>query len=127
MLLLKFVFTYLLALGVIAGMTSGMLALDSCETAPEPAVAEHSHGDDCCPGPIDEDPESDPCTPHEEGPCQGDHHHHHVGCTHVMPLLADLQTRLSLNSSDFSRLLFSIEDDGAPETPVYEMDKPPLI
>jgi len=56
-----------------------------------------------------------------------DHHHHHIGCTHVMPLVADLQTRLSFNSAAYSRVLLSFEDACAPETPVYEMDKPPLI
>lgn len=79
----------------------------------------HSHGD--CTGDHEESDEGD-CPPD----C-GDHHHHHGTCFHSMQLslIGEGQCRLSPPHS--VSLGCERQHLRAPDGPVMEMDKPPLI
>lgn len=114
-------------------MGSRLVAFDLCQSSSSESAQEqagHSHEHTCC---AHDEPAAPvapvelPCDSDDESPCPVEHHHHHIGCTHVMPLVADLQGRISFSSSACSRMLLNFEHVRAPETPVYEMDKPPLI
>jgi len=122
---LKRLFTTLLALGVVAGSLGRLVAQDPCDSLPQHSTVEHVDEHGCCEPPCTPcpGPEHDPS--HDEK-CPADHHHH-VGCCHVMPLVAESHAKLSSGRTPVSRLLLSFEEATAPETPVFELDKPPLI
>lgn len=83
------------------------------------ADAHHSHGD--CENDHD---------PSDEGKCPpdcGEHHHHHGACFHSMQLSLIAEGLCRLNPPHAVSLECEWHHLRAPDGPVMEMDKPPLI
>lgn len=108
--------SWLLFLGVFAGLQLRVLGADPCEAViAAHALAHAGHHHD--PG--------KPCDPSHEKHCPLDHEN--VACSHAMPMadLIDLHERPPHFRVTLSPILR--ESCRAPESPVAEMDKPPLI
>ena len=116
--LMRSFLTWLLVLGVVVGLGNRVLALDPCDSQIEAAAGGHSGHH--------HDHDSDhPCDPTHDQQCPVEHHH--AVCGHMMPLVSDHQAGIVVGGAMFSRLLMCVENATLPETPVYELDKPPLI
>ncbi len=109
-------FTWLLALGILAGLQGRVLGADPCEVMAAMHEQEHS-GHHHEPG--------KPCDPSHDKNCPLDHHHHGA-CAHAMPMAAEPQ-RHTRAAFDFSLSPIRRESERAPEAPFAELDKPPLI
>lgn len=113
--------TWLLALGVFAGLHARVLASDPCETLAR--SHHHCHGEENDSHPCHEEPgDSD-----HDKQCPAEHHHHHGCVCPVMPLIpnSEPQVRLGCHSSRLGRCVE--ERQRIPEGPVLGMDKPPLV
>jgi hypothetical protein len=111
--------TWLTILGVLAGAFAYASA-DSCCGAGEDgaveAVAEHA----TC--------EAAGCPPEESSHdhSKEDHCHHHHTCCHAVHLLNEADTsRVAIVDSSMAAKL--VEAELAPDSPVFEVDTPPLI
>jgi hypothetical protein len=106
--------TWLLLLGLCAGLQARALATDPCEISSSMQHSEHHH-----------DHES-PCDPDHDKNCPQDHHNHGCFC-HGMPLAVahDQVIRLNASCQNLSRMRHECET--APDGPFLSEDKPPLI
>jgi hypothetical protein len=117
--LVKSLFTWLLLLCVLGGLTARTLAVDTshaprcgepvtcCDDLHEVEVpAEHQHGGEDCPL---------------------EHHHHHGCCAHPLPLTLDSTLSSRLGILGYSLLAVSHEGEITPEEPFFGLEKPPLI
>ena len=57
----------------------------------------------------------------------GEHHHHHGGCIHSLQMSIPAETRCRLGTPHAVSLKCERKHHRAPDGPVMEMDKPPLI
>lgn len=110
------VLTWLLFFGMIAGLQLRVLGADPCESvaaAHSMMHAGHHH-----------DP-GKPCDPSHEKHCPLEHEN--AACSHVMPLadLTDLEKGAPMFHVTHSPIAREI--CRAPDEPVAELDKPPLI
>lgn len=123
---MRIVLTWLLFLGMIAGLQVRVLEVDPCELV---AHHEHEHDYGHAYHPVSEcDAPVIPCDPDHEDHCPPEHHHHHHGCyCPSQPLIStgDALPRLGCMSVTRSRLCH--ENERIPEGPVLGMDKPPLV
>lgn len=82
---------------------------------------EHDHSHEH--GPDTHDSSEDPDCP----PDCGEHHHHHGGCIHSLQLSIPAETTCRLVTPHPVSLKCDRQHHRAPDGPVMEMDKPPLI
>jgi hypothetical protein len=111
--MMRWIFTWLLLLGVCAGLQARTFALDPCVVISSmQGHSDHGHGH--------------PCDPEHDKNCPQDHHDHGCFC-HIMPLAdaSDQAIRLSAPCRSLSRLCH--ERETAPDGPFLSEDKPPLI
>jgi hypothetical protein len=109
-------------LGVFVGVSLRAFALDvnhqqACKTECHEAgqLAEHgSCGDDVH-------------GPNEECPPDHHHHHHHGFCSHVSPLAVEDVAGVRLPLPGSFLLGLQLSSLSPPASPVFELDKPPLI
>lgn len=66
---------------------------------------------------------------HSEDPAPAgpEHHHHHHLCGGVVAMIADTRAEARLLKVDGLRTGLNPEQLAVPESPVFELDKPPLI
>ncbi|MBB5350856.1 hypothetical protein HNR46_001090 [Haloferula luteola] len=129
--------TWLLVLGVLAGLSVRAVpelqemghfhpkACLSCgdHEAPPAAVDSDSHEHDgsCHLAEADSGPTESP-TPS----CPGHHHHHGCGCA-PLNLSAEMLAAVRLSPPSGQWLGVGLADDRLPDAPVFEEDAPPLI
>ena len=114
---LRWIFTWLVLLGVLASLHARASAADPCEVLVAMHEQEHSGHH--------HDPE-EPCDPSHDQHCPLEHHQH-SGCCHAMPLAdaAGLFVGLTAPVHSLSRHL--PECEVAPDGPCLSEDEPPLI
>lgn len=77
---------------------------------------------DCCAGDSGHSHEQEP----QDETKAPEHHHHHLCCA-TMPVIVDAEKTVAFIGLHGVRTRVSLEQHDAPESPVYELDKPPLI
>jgi hypothetical protein len=108
--------SWLLLIGMVAGLQLPVLGADPCESvAKAHAMAHEGH---------DHDP-GKPCDPKHEKHCPLGHDN--TACTHAMPIADTMEDREDSLELLVTLSLISLESLRAPEAPVRELDKPPLI
>jgi len=112
---MRWFLTWLLLLGVCAGLQLRASAADPCESvAAMSGHSEHHHDS------------GSPCEPGHDQQCPQDHHSHGCFC-HGMPLLDASDVSLSLHTPCRSMSRLRHERETAPDGPFLSEDKPPLI
>ena len=115
--LMKLLFTWLVALGVLASLQGRVFAADPCEVLLALHEQEHSgHQHDL----------AQPCDPSHDQQCPLEHHSHGT-CSHAMPMAADIHGPASLGGFGFSLSPIRGETELPPDAPFADLDKPPLI
>lgn len=113
--MMRWMLTWLLLLGVCAGLQARAFATDPCDVISSMnGHSDHHHES------------GKPCDPEHDKQCPQDHHDHGCFC-HGMPLVdaSDQVLRLCAPSRSLSRLCH--ERETAPDGPFLSEDKPPLI
>ena len=117
---MRSILSWLLIIGVFAAV--GLRAFASgpdhnltCATECHPS--DHDHGEEPC---GDSHDRNDECPP-------GPHHHHHGMCAHVSPMAIDSVASLRVRVPDGQLLGLLAACFFAPDSPYFELDKPPLI
>jgi hypothetical protein len=113
------VFSWLLMFGVIAGLFGRVLALDHGHG--------HDHAVECCGHDHDHDHESSDTGSHDPDSHPGSHDHHSHACCYPAPLAGEEIQSHRLPAPTQSLLGVSWWASSPPESPVFELDKPPLI
>jgi hypothetical protein len=119
--------TWLLVLGVFAGLGGRLLMVPGAQAAPCAEVEHCCDADDDHHAPVQEQQDE-----HEDdhGPnCPpGPHHHHHQGhCCSGGAMTAEVGSHCRLAVLEEGRTTLCLGADKPPEAPVYSLDKPPLI
>ena len=115
--LMRLLFTWLVAFGVLVGLHGRAIAADPCAMLIAMHAEEHAGHD--------HDTES-PCDPSHDKNCPLEHHQH-CSCVDSMPI-ADCRSEFSrLECSLFSMAPIRSESELIPEGPYADLDKPPLI
>lgn len=117
---MKLFFTWLIAFGVLVGFGNRVHAFDSCFDQMEVHASGHDHHHH-------EHDSDHPCDADHDQQCPMDHHHSHGSCGHSMPMGVDASSTVKTCNMSFSLCLMSSEEEQAPDEPVAELDKPPLI
>ena len=78
----------------------------------------------CCPSESKESQSSDDSD--QEGQRNSDHHHHHICCV-IPSLIANDDKLVGLIGCGAIFAELNLEHHSAPESPVFELDTPPLI
>ena len=114
---MRHLLTWLVLLGVCAGLHARAFAADPCEVMEKM----HVHGDagDC------HEPGS-PCDSSHDKQCPADHHHHGCFC-HGMPLVASGDSAISLQVACSILTRLAHDGENPPDGPFLSEDKPPLI
>ena len=114
---MRLLYTWLVALGVLAGFCGRVIAADPCAVMLAMHAQEHSGHH--------HDPEK-PCDPSHDRKCPVEHHQQ-GNCCHAMPLAAVIHASAQAGGLGFS--LAPVRSDAVvlPEGPYSELDKPPLI
>jgi len=124
---MRFVSITILTLLIQSGLCSRLVASGVC--CPNQSL-EHAHGHDYrstdhsdgdCTG--DHDSPGKPACPSD---C-GEHHHHHGSCIHGVQLSLAGDGHCRLTPPHAVSLACELQHSRAPDGPVMEMDKPPLI
>jgi hypothetical protein len=105
--------------GVIAGLFGRVLALDHGHG--------HDHAVECCGHDHDHDHESSDTGSHDPDSHPGSHDHHSHACCYPAPLAGEEIQSHRLPAPTQSLLGVSWWASSPPESPVFELDKPPLI
>lgn len=108
--------SWLLLIGMIAGLQLPVIGADPCDSVAKAHARAHE-GHEHAPG--------KPCDPSHEKHCPLGHEN--AACSHAMPIVDATDHRE--DSPDFlvTRSPISLESWRAPEAPIRELDKPPLI
>jgi hypothetical protein len=113
---MRHLLTWLILLGVLAGLQSRVCAADPCDVIEKMHAQEHS-GHDHDPG--------KPCDPSHDKDCPLEHHSHGCLC-HAMPLVpASDPISLQVPCRSLARLAH--DGENPPDGPFLSEDKPPLI
>lgn len=114
---MKWIFTWLVLLGLFAGLPGNVLAADPCDVLVTMHAMEHAghHHDP-----------SKPCDPSHDQKCPLEHHHHDA-CCHSMPLAVEDNHQSRLGGLGFSLMPVRSESQRLPDGPFADLDKPPLI
>ncbi len=114
---MRFVITWLVLLGVLAGIPGNVLATDPCDGLVAMHMKEHDGHD--------HDP-AQPCDPSHDQKCPLEHHQHDA-CCHPMPLVAEEHAPTNLGGFSFSLMPVRSESQRPTDGPFADLDKPPLI
>jgi hypothetical protein len=115
--LMRLLFTWLVAFGVLVGLQERVFATDPCGMLLAMHAEEHSgHHHDT----------ESPCDPAHDKNCPVEHHQH-CACVHSMPIAENHSEFARLGCSAFSMAPIRSEADVPPDGPFTELDKPPLI
>lgn len=125
----------LLIIGVMAGaiaraMPHGSFHHDECQVeecaqVPSSDVQIGAAQDDCCPAEMHSHSGDD--KPGDTGGSKEPAHHHHVCCGMSPLVVGEDESTIKFAILGISRTGFSMEHRRAPESPVFELDMPPLI
>lgn len=124
---MRFLLSWLLVFGVIAGTTLRVMAHEHAtghhDTAPHAASDSSASDAACCTSHDHEEERPAPCAPD----CPEKHHHHGTCCIHGVQLSFIADHHFRLTPPRYLSLGCDVLDMRAPDGPVFEMDKPPLI
>ena len=123
---LRFV-TWLLVLGVFAGLGGRLLSAQGGLSAPCAEVEHCCDADDDHHAPVQDEHDGHDDAHGPDCPPGPHHHHHHGQCCAGGAMTSETGTRCSLAVLEEGRTTLSFGGETLPEEPVLSLDKPPLI